>query len=342
MSARDSLETDTRVVDAADVPREIVETENAEKSPPGEVLDDPNKRREADAEYRQRVDGDWEPGPFKAPREELARFDLKRAGLPDMSSDAAAKYIDGHRDSRPWLAAADGASPETRRIIAAMDDAGGHGPIRHEGWVSEEANRRRVRYLEDPAQLDPVKRSLGVDGIIPNDKPHWCAAISTRIADPNAFATAFVRGVERPEVQEALATSFNPGSRPDPVTVPISDLLGPNGHRHCTGWRLEPVNGSMSAARANRTDWLGAMAKGHEPDALEPQATSVPTFRDGVITFTFSHNHAERRYKVANLFVDPPETPKESDASVLLGASSGRTVRDAHCGRDELSPPGKP
>jgi hypothetical protein len=341
MSTRDRLETDTRVIDAPDAPREIPETENAVESPRGDVLEDPDRRREADAEYRQRVDGDWEPRKFEAPRAELAQFDLKRAGLPDFSVDSAQKYIDEHRGSRPWLAATDGASPEARRIIVAMDAAGIHPQIRHEGWVSEEANRRRVTYLEDPAQLDPAKRNQGIDGIKPNDKPHWCAAISTRIADPDAFATAFARGVERPQVQEALATSFDPGSRPDPVTVPISDLLGQKGHRHCTGWRLEPIDGSMSDARGNRADWLVAKAEGREPDVPEPQANPVPTFKDGVITFIFSHDHAERRYKVANQFIDPPATPEESDASVLLGASSGRAVRDAHCGRDELSPPGK-
>jgi hypothetical protein len=24
------------------------------------------------------------------------------------------------------------------------------------------------------------------------------------------------------------------------VVIPITDLLGPKGYRHCTGWRLEP------------------------------------------------------------------------------------------------------
>jgi hypothetical protein len=86
MSSRDTLETDTRVVDAPDAPREIPETENATESPRGEVLDDPEKRREESAELRQRVEGDWTSRPFKVDREELGRFDLKRAGLPDMGS----------------------------------------------------------------------------------------------------------------------------------------------------------------------------------------------------------------------------------------------------------------
>ena len=171
MRARDSLETDTRVVDASDATRETVE------SPRGQVLDDPERRREESAESRQRVEGDWDERPFKVDREELGRFDLKRAGLPDMSIDAAAKYIEENRDSRPWLAMTDRASPEARRIIAAMDAAGGHAHIRHEGWVTEEANRRRVAYLEDPAQLDAGKRNRVIDGLKQSDQPHWCAVI---------------------------------------------------------------------------------------------------------------------------------------------------------------------
>ena len=117
MSARDSLETDTRVVDAPDAPREIPETENAVESPRGQVLDDPERRREESAESQQRVDGHWQSRarPFKVDRAELAQFDLKRAGLQDMSIDAAAKYIEENRASRPWLAMTDHASPEARR-----------------------------------------------------------------------------------------------------------------------------------------------------------------------------------------------------------------------------------
>ena len=322
MSAPDTLETETRVADAPDEPREVPETEKAQESPEGEVLDDPEKRREASAELRQRVEGDWDERPFKVDREELGRFDLKRAGLPDVSIESSEKYVEEHRAARPWLAAIDGASPEARRIIVSMDVGGVHPQIRHEGWVGEEANRRRVTYLEDPAQLDPAKRNQGIDGIKPEDKPHWCAAIATRIADPDAFATAFVRGVQHPQVQDALATPFDPGKKLKPVTVPISDLLGQNGHRHCTGWRLEPVDGSMKEARGNRDDWLDAKAAGREPDVPEPRASPVPTFKGGVITFLFSHDHDERRYKVANQFVDPPAVPKEPDASVLLGAPS--------------------
>src|ERR1700733_14994445 len=171
MSAPDTLETDTREVDAPDVPCEVAETEKVEESPRGEVLDDPERRREASAELQQQVDGNRESDRFKVDRTELGKFDLRRAGLPDMSIESADKYIEEHRSSRPWLAMTDRACPEARRIIAALDAVGGHAHIRHEGWVTEEANRRRVSHREDPAQLDPEKRALNIDGLRPDGPP---------------------------------------------------------------------------------------------------------------------------------------------------------------------------
>jgi hypothetical protein len=267
--------------------------------------DETRSRGEARADLHQLADGDWETRPFEAPRAELGRFDPERAALPSMSLEAAAKYIEQHRTARPWLAKAAEASPEAGRIIAAMDSADGHGQIRHEGWVTEEANMRRVTYLEDPAQLDPEKRSLCIDGLKQNDKRHRCADIATRITDPNAFATAFARGAEHPKVREALDMAFDPGKRPEEVAVPIADLLGPDGHRYCTGWQLKPIDGSMQAAYINRGVWLIARAEGSEPDVPEPQAAPVPTFKDGVFTFLFERNDAEKRYEIATMFARP-------------------------------------
>jgi hypothetical protein len=235
------------------------------------------------------------------------RFDPERAGLPATSLDAADKHIAEHRTARPWLTAADAASPEAGRILAAMDAGGGHGHIRHEGSTSEEASRRRAAYLEDPAQLDLGKRSLGIDGLRQNDQPHRCRSTSTRITDPDAFATAFARGVEHPKVQEALAMPFDPKRLPRDVRLPIADLLGPDGHRYCTGWRLEPVAGSMNTARDNRGKWLAARAAGREPDVPKPQVRPVPTFEGGVITFLFEPNQAGKRYGIATMFPRPTE-----------------------------------
>jgi len=268
-------------------------------------LDKLRSRGEEYAELRQRVEGGWEPRQFEAPRTELGRFDPERAALPPIGPDAAATYLAQHRDMRPWLAAADGASPEARRILAAMDAGGGHGHIRHEGGVTEGASMRRVAYLEDPAQLDLGKRYLGIDGLRENDEPHRCRTKASRITDPDAFATAFARGAEHPKVREALDMPFHPSGKPKEVTVPIADLLGQDGHRYCTGWRLQPLDGSMKKAQDNRDAWLAARAAGREPDVPEPQVRPVPTFEGGVIVFYFQRNYAEKRYQIASMFPRP-------------------------------------
>ena len=103
-------------------------------------------------------------------------------------------------------------------------------------------NERRVRNLEDPAQLDPAKRVAGIDGVKVGDSLIGAASIASRIADPEAFATAFARGIEHPDVRAALESN---GPGPQPVSLPISECLGDDGHKFCSGWRLEPVNGSM-------------------------------------------------------------------------------------------------
>ena len=330
MTVRDSLEIDTRAVDASDAPREIPDARNVAESPYGQVLEDPDRRREESAESRQRVDGHWKSDRFEVNREELGRFDLKRAGLPDMSIESAAKYIDENRASRPWLAMADRACPEARRIIAAMDIAGVHPQIRHEGWVTEEANRRRVTHREDPAQLDPEKRRLGIDGLRENDQRHRCGELATRITDPDAFATAFVRGVEHPKVREVMAMPFVPGKTPAAVIIPITELLGSKGHEQCTGWQLEPVEGSVETARERRNTWVTDRAQGRESRGPEPRAVPVQTFEGGAISFAFTRIEAEQRYAVVTMFVEPPRPqvtdsgsaidPKEHhDGIVLLG-----------------------
>jgi hypothetical protein len=242
---------------------------------------------------------------FEAPQAELARFRTDRAGLPEVSPEEAARYIEQQRTRRPWLEAAERASPESRRIMAAIDRGTGHGHIRHEGWVTEEASRRRAAYLEDPAQLCLGKRLRGIDGLKPNDKRHKCGVLATRITDPDAFATAFARGMEHPDVRAALSTPLDRSRLPDPVEVPISDLLGREGHKLCTGWKLEPVLGSMDAAKDNRRAWRTALAEERQPDVPEPMARPVLTFEGGTIVFVLDHNKARDGYEVVTMFSQP-------------------------------------
>lgn len=264
-------------------------------------------RGEAFADLRQSDESGWDRNRrFEAPRAELAQFKAVRAGLPEVSAEEADRYIERHRGSRPWLEAAARACPEALRIIAAADLGGAHGHIRHEGWVTEEADMRRVAYLEDPAQLDPDKRRRGIDGLRPGGRYHICADLASRITDPDAFAAALARGAGHPAVRGALSAPYDRGSRPDPVWLPIADLLGKDGHKVCTGWQLEPVAGSAEAAVANRRAWRAAMVEGRQPDVPEPTACPVSTFEGGTIVFVMSHNRQRNRYEIATLFPQPP------------------------------------
>jgi hypothetical protein len=237
----------------------------------------------------------------------VRKFEPERAGLPDISAGAAVAYVDARQGERPWLAAAAGRPPEVQRIFAALDQGTGHGHIRHEGWVTEEMNERRVTRLEDPAQLDPVKRAAGIDGLRQEDKPHQCRQIATRITDGDAFAVAFARGIEHPRIRAALDSPFDPDAKPRPVQVPIADLLGPDGHRYCTGWRLEPVDGSMSAARRLRDAWVAVPAAMRASDAREPAARPVETFEGGSAVFVFGHGGEGDSYEVVTMYPRPPE-----------------------------------
>src|SRR5262249_27949273 len=152
----------------------------------------------------------------------LVTFEPRRAGLPEVSSKDATEYLDKHHMERPWLSVARDCPPEVQRIFAALDQGGGHAHIRHEGWVTEEMNERRVRYLEEPAPLDSAKRTAGIDGLAASDVPHRCGDIASRITDPEIFATAFARGVEHPDVRAAINSN---GPRPQPVILLISNVL---------------------------------------------------------------------------------------------------------------------
>jgi hypothetical protein len=263
-------------------------------------------RGEAYANTRQGAESGWERHRlFDAPRAELARFRTERAGLPETSPKEAARYIEEQRARRPWLEAAERASPESRRIIAALDQGAGHGHIRHEGWVTEEANMRRVAYLEDPAQLCVGKRLHGIDGLKPNGKKHRCGVLATRITDPDAFATAFARGVEHNEVRAALSMPLDSNKLPAPVELSIADLLGKDGHKMCTGWQLEPVVGSIDTAKDNRRAWRTALAEGRRPDVANPMARPIPTFESGSIIFVLDHNKARDGYEVVTMFAQP-------------------------------------
>ena len=180
-------------------------------------------RGEAYADLQQIDESGWHRGRrYEAPHGELAKFRAERAGLPEVSSGEAGRYVEQHRAGRPWLVAAERASPEAARIIVAADQSGGHGHIRREGWVTEEANMRRVAYLEDPALLDPDKRRRGIDGLKADGHAHHCGTISTRFTNPDAFATALARGAG-PMIKPDGSRSREHGSPAWPAATPLAD-----------------------------------------------------------------------------------------------------------------------
>ena len=282
----------------------------------GQVRVELRSRIEYAADLEQRSVSGWEPRPFRSfgtdrqsgasaePLEPVRRFEPGRAGLPDPGD--AVTYLDARQPGRPWLAAARGRPPEVQRLFAALDQGGGHAHIRHEGWVTEEMNRCRAARLEDPAQLDPAKRAAGIDGLRPDGRLHQCRQTATRITDPDAFATAFAKGIEHPRVRAALEATFDPDDKPRPVQLPIGEMLGPDGHRYCTGWRLEPVDGSMAAARRSREAWITTPVEKRASNSNGPTARPVETFEGGVVVFVFGHNSRGDGYEVVTMYPRPP------------------------------------
>ena len=236
-------------------------------------------------------------------QEALVSFEPRRAGLPDVSIADGTAYLDKHHRERPWLSVARDCPPEVQRVFAALDHGGGHAHIRHEGWVTEDMNERRVRNLEDPAQLDSAKRMAGIDGLAPSDRPHRCGSTATRITIPDAFAAALAAGAGHRDVMAALGAEFRKRRIPPPVVLPIADVLGPDGHRFCSGWQLEPIDGSMRTARSVRDAWAA------NRDGPEPKNHRVETFEGGTVSFVFGPNRARDGYEIVTMYVNPPQAP---------------------------------
>ncbi|MFL6077411.1 MAG: hypothetical protein ACJ73S_28955 [Mycobacteriales bacterium] len=237
-------------------------------------------------------------------REVLDRFDPRRANLPDLTPTDAVTYIETHAADRPWLASVRGHDTSVQRLFAALDQGQGHALERHEGYPPDSRLQRRVLYLEDPAQLDLTKRLAGEDAFKPG-RDHKCADMATKIADPEAFATAFARGVEHPEVRAVLDRPYRNGPLPDPVELPIAELLGDDGHRYCSGHRLRPVGGDMGAAVDCRAAWVEAYRQGREPVAPAPATERIPSFERGNVQFVFWPNRSKTGYEVFTMYVEP-------------------------------------
>jgi hypothetical protein len=240
------------------------------------------------------------------PRDVLGRFAPAEAGLPEVSEAEAAEYIAQNVDRRPWLASAEGCDPPVQRVLAAMDQGQGHALERHEGYADDDRLQRRVTALEDPAQLDADKRAAGIDGCKPGNKSHKCGMSATAVQDPVAFATMFARGVEHPKVKEALGMPYDPDKVPEPVSISVRGLLGADGHNYCSGYTLEPIDGSFEKARADRAACVEARrTRDLEVDATEPVCAPIDSFRTANTQYFFRPTRDRDGYEISTMYVEP-------------------------------------
>ncbi|TCC40569.1 hypothetical protein [Kribbella speibonae] len=249
------------------------------------------------------------------------RWDAERANLPvrvpERAQDAvmadsdaepmnlgdAVDYVTTMKSERPWLEPVADCDPRIQRIHAAIDLGAGHAHIRHGAMGDDELCRRRVGYLEDPAQLDEAKRMAGVDGF-KHDKLHFCADTATRINDATAFAVAYAGVVEHPDVRQVLDAGADQIHQPHAVEIPLAELLGTDGHRFCSGYRL---TGDWAESNAIRKEWVIARAEGQDVSGLqEPQTERISSFENGTMMVRFARNPSDQKFYIATMFVQPP------------------------------------
>ncbi|MFC0624549.1 hypothetical protein [Kribbella deserti] len=236
-------------------------------------------------------------------REILKRYDPAKANLPEMSLTEAVDYITANKEARPWLAPAADCEPEVQRVYATLDNGLGHAHHRHDGLGDDTLYERRVAYLEDPAQTNPTLRAKSEDAFAPGNL-HYCGIEATRIADPRAFATAMARALEHPDIQAVLATEWDEDRRPLPAEVPIADLLGSDGHRHCVGFRLK---GEWPASKRARKRWAMARASGADLSSIAlPDAEPIDSFEGASLQIQFVQDFGAKKYQLKSAFVVSP------------------------------------
>jgi len=238
-------------------------------------------------------------------RDVLKRYDPAKANLPAMTADEAVEYIAANKDEHPWLAPAADCEPEVQLVYATLDTGLGHAHHRHDGMGDDELYERRVAYLEDPAQTDPAKRAKSEDAFKPGTI-HYCAEESTRISDPSAFATAIARLLEHEDVRKALSMPWDEDTKPYAANVPITEILGSDGYRHCSGFRLA---GEWPASKQARKVWVTAGADGHDRAAMpQPSGVRISTFESGVLRVIFRSDPASRSYQIGTMFAIPEKS----------------------------------
>lgn len=255
--------------------------------------------------YRERLDTPdrAHDGKPDTPRAELERFDPRRGGLAEISTDEAADYIaNADLEQKPWLAPAMDAAPQSKRVLAALDTGDGHAPQRHEGWIRPAMTHDRSAKLVDPAVPNPEDRAPGKDAY--KGKTHACGIDATSIVDPDAFAVAYVRAIEHPKVSAILDGPFDP-EKGRVTDVALDDLLGPDSAQYCSGHRLDPVDGDMNEARGNRKAWVRDIRAGETPTVPEPTASPLrrEAFEGARMQLAFKPNRAKTGYELSTMYV---------------------------------------
>jgi hypothetical protein len=120
-------------------------------------------------------------------------------------------------------------------------------------------------------------------------------------------------GAEGPKVRAALTAEFIAREVPRVVSLPVTELVGAEGHRYCTGWQLHAVDGDMKSARDQRAVWVRSRVKGGPPDVPEPRARPVDSLEGGVIVFAFGPNGARNGYEISTMYPRQREEKYEGD-----------------------------
>lgn len=280
----------------------------------------PDETRSYQRGFTVDLEVDGEPVRARFDRWDPERLTMPRPARPDVSDAQAGErteasertsrdvrtgvaYIAANKDTRPWLAPAARCEPIVQSVYASIDLSEGHGHIRHGAMGSDDLQARRVAFNEDPAQTDPVKRELGIDGLDPT-KQHYCGKDSTRVHDATALAAVYVMAAEHPKVRAILDAPFDENVQPRDLVVPITELLGEDGYEFCSGFRLK----NWPESKAARKEWLQAKRTGSDLSGLrEPEVEPIPTFEGGDIKIVFKRNLEAKKYGIYTLFPRPFE-----------------------------------
>jgi hypothetical protein len=82
-----------------------------------------------------------------------------------------------------------------------------------------------------------------------------------------------------------------------------------DGHKYCSGYVLERVGGSLSAAQDCRSAWVDAKSDpDREPDVPSPRCAPVGDFAGATIEFFFRATRAKDGYEISTTYVEPPDS----------------------------------